>query len=204
MRKICNKCELEKDIIDFPKNKASKDGYRNYCKKCKNDADKLYKIEYNKKYRTKNRESIKEYNKKYESENKDKRKEYRNINKDRISENRRIYYKKKISNDILFRISRKVRNIIYKSVINKNSKSESILGCTFEDFKLYIESNFENWMTWENYGKYNGELNYGWDIDHIKPLSSAKSEVDIIKLNHYTNLQPLCSKLNRHIKSGKF
>ena len=104
MRKICNKCELEKDIIDFPKNKASKDGYRNYCKKCKNDADKLYKIEYNKKYRTKNRESIKEYNKKYESENKDKRKEYRNINKDRISENRRIYYKKKISNDILFRI----------------------------------------------------------------------------------------------------
>ena len=204
MKKICNKCELEKDIIDFPRNKSSKDGYRNYCKKCKNDADKLHKIEYNKKYRTKNRESIKDYNKKYESENKDKRKEYRNINKDRIIENRRIYYKKRISNDILFRISRKIRNIIYKSVINKNSKSESILGCSFEEFKIYLESNFESWMSWENYGKYNGNLNYGWDIDHIKPLSSAESEVDIIKLNHYTNLQPLCSKLNRHIKSGKF
>ena len=58
-------------------------------------------------------------------------------------------------------------------------------------------------MTWENKSKYNGEFNYGWDIDHIIPLSTAKTEEDIIKLNHYTNLQPLCSKINRHIKSDK-
>jgi hypothetical protein len=55
-------------------------------------------------------------------------------------------------------------------------------------------------MTWDNYGKYNGELNYGWDIDHITPTSSAKSEEDLYKLNHYTNLQPLCSKINRDVK----
>ena len=58
-------------------------------------------------------------------------------------------------------------------------------------------------MTWYNYGKYNGELNYGWDIDHIIPISSARSEENIIKLNHYTNLQPLCSKINRDIKKDK-
>ena len=58
-------------------------------------------------------------------------------------------------------------------------------------------------MTWDNYGKYNGELNYGWDIDHKIPISSAKSEEEIILLNHYTNLQPLCSKINRHIKTNK-
>ena len=55
-------------------------------------------------------------------------------------------------------------------------------------------------MTWENKGLYNGELNYGWDIDHIIPVSSGKTEDDMIKLNHYTNLQPLCSKINRDIK----
>ena len=55
-------------------------------------------------------------------------------------------------------------------------------------------------MTWENRGLYNGELNYGWDIDHIIPSSSGLNYNDIIKLNHYTNLQPLCSYTNRVIK----
>ena len=58
-------------------------------------------------------------------------------------------------------------------------------------------------MTWENRGKYNGELNYGWDIDHIIPLATAKTEEDLIKLNHFSNLQPLCSKINRNIKRHK-
>jgi len=63
--------------------------------------------------------------------------------------------------------------------------------------KKYYELNKEK----KKYrGLYNGYFNYGWDIDHIIPISSAKTEDDIIKLNHYTNLQPLCSKLNRHIK----
>lgn len=58
-------------------------------------------------------------------------------------------------------------------------------------------------MTWKNRGLYNGELNYGWDIDHIIPSSSAASEEEIIRLNHYTNLQPLCSRINRNIKKDK-
>ena len=40
-------------------------------------------------------------------------------------------------------------------------------------------------------------------LDHVVPLSTAKKEEDIIKLNHYTNLQPLCSKINRDIKKDK-
>lgn len=59
-------------------------------------------------------------------------------------------------------------------------------------------------MTWDNKGLYNGELNYGWDIDHIIPLSSANSEDDLYRLNHFTNLQPLCSKVNRDIKKDRY
>ena len=44
------------------------------------------------------------------------------------------------------------------------------------------------------------ELNFGWDIDHITPLSSVITESDVIQLNYYTNLQLLCSKVNRDVK----
>jgi len=54
----------------------------------------------------------------------------------------------------------------------KFTKTKLILGCSFNSFKIYIENTFEPWMTWENYGKYNSELNYGWDLDHIIPISS--------------------------------
>ena len=47
------------------------------------------------------------------------------------------------------------------------------------------------------------EINKTWDIDHIIPLNSASIEDDIIKLNNYTNLQPLCSYYNRFIKKDK-
>ena len=73
-----------------------------------------------------------------------------------------------------------------------------------EDVKKYLESKFEPWMNWENYGLYNGELNYGWDIDHIIPISSTKTEEEVYRLNYYTNLQPLCSYTNRYIKKDKF
>jgi hypothetical protein len=58
-------------------------------------------------------------------------------------------------------------------------------------------------MTWENWGKYNGELYYGWDLDHIIPSSSAITENDILKLNHYTNFQPLDSLINRFVKKDR-
>jgi 5-methylcytosine-specific restriction endonuclease McrA len=58
-------------------------------------------------------------------------------------------------------------------------------------------------MSWENYGLYNGELNYGWDIDHIIPLSKASTKDEFYELSHYTNMQPLCSKTNRDIKKDK-
>jgi hypothetical protein len=82
----------------------------------------------------------------------------------------------------------------------KKSKTYQILGCTFEEFKQHLENKFEPWMNWDNYGKYNGEFNFGWDIDHVIPQSSAKTEDELLQLNHYTNLKPLCSYINRHIK----
>ncbi len=43
-------------------------------------------------------------------------------------------------------------------------------------------------MTWENKTL--------WHLDHIVPVSVAKTEQEIIKLNHYTNFRPLWAKEN--------
>lgn len=61
-------------------------------------------------------------------------------------------------------------------------------------------------MCWENQGNPKDkvlELNKSWDIDHITPIDTAMTESDVIRLNHFTNLQPLCSYYNRHIKTNK-
>jgi hypothetical protein len=99
-------------------------------------------------------------------------------------------------------ISSLIRMTFKNNSFNKKSKTKEILGCSTLEFKAYLESKWEPWMNWNNYGKYNGELNYGWDIDHIIPMISAKIEEDVIKLNYYSNLQPLCSYTNRYIKKS--
>jgi hypothetical protein len=54
----------------------------------------------------------------------------------------------------------------------------------------YMEKQFQPGMSFDNYGF------DGWHIDHIVPLATAKTEEQVAKLNHYTNLQPLWAKDN--------
>lgn len=89
----------------------------------------------------------------------------------------------------LYEAQGKTRSTIQKRI---GTKSEEIVGCTLEELRQHIESQFTEGMSWDNYGE--------WHLDHIKPLSSFNI-VDEEKLcinideakkaNHYTNLQPL-------------
>ena len=94
-------------------------------------------------------------------------------------------------------ISVMIRKSFNYNGFKKNSRTYEILGCDFIFFKKYIETQFEPWMSWTNKGLYNGEYNFGWDIDHIIEMKTATTIEDVIKLNHYTNLRPLDSKINR-------
>jgi len=177
-----------------------------------------------KKYRDANKDKVKEQIKNWHENNPDKAKKYAknwatlNPEKRKISYKKcfnksmtkikiRTYRKNKFKNDPLYKLTTNIRSSISQSFKrankNKTLKTEQILGCSFEEFKLHLENQFQPWMNWDNKGKYNGELNYGWDIDHYIPLSTAKTEENIIQLNHYSNLQPLCSKINRDIKKNK-
>lgn len=176
--KICKTCKIDKSILDYYKHKGS-------CKLCLNQKNKNWR-EANK---TEIQSSFKEW---YKSTKIDRR------------DHKAKYMRERRKSDNLFNlrtnISRLIRMSILRGGYNKVSKTNEILGCSFDEFKKHIESKFESWMNWENKGLYNGNPNYGWDIDHIIPTSSAKTNEEILKLNHFSNLQPLCSHINRDIK----
>lgn len=78
-------------------------------------------------------------------------------------------------------------------IIKNNQKSGSAvkdLGCSIEDFKKYLQSKFQDGMTWENYGE--------WHIDHIKPLSlfNLTDKQQFLQACNYINLQPLWAEEN--------
>ena len=73
--------------------------------------------------------------------------------------------------------------------ITKNNKTFEIIGCTPQELKEHIEKQFTEGMCWEKIGEH-------IHIDHIIPLSSAKTEEEIYNLCHYTNLQPLWAEDN--------
>lgn len=100
--------------------------------------------------------------------------------------------------DPLYRAKIDARNIIRKALsdsgYSKKSRTEEIIGCSFEQFKTHIESLFVENMSWESRDE--------WHIDHIIPLSFAKNERELLLINHYTNLRPIWAKENQ-LKSDK-
>jgi hypothetical protein len=202
--KICSKCKVEKQLCDFHNNKTNKGGKHCQCKSC----TKL-NYKYNKKIPIINlKESIERkkirdlkkslYNKKYREENRERLRVKRNIDKqNRINKNPLTKLRFRISNNITVSLKRNGGK--------KLCKTTDILGCSFDDFKNHIESLWESWMSWENYGNPKDGIyqpNKTWDLDHIIPSSKATTEEEILKLNHYSNFQPLCSHNNRFIKKG--
>ncbi len=205
--KICSKCGKSGESSEFVKN-------TNVCKPCR----KLHMQN----YYNKNKNIIKEQQLKYYQDNKEDRQkyyhdnkvdrqkyndEYYKSNKEKINKRKLEYQKDRLKSDPLYKLSYSIRRNVNISIkgrgYTKKSKTTEIIGCSFQEFKEYIESKFESWMSWDNKGLYNGNFNFGWDLDHITPLCSANSEEEILKLNHYTNFQPLCSKVNRDVKKGR-
>ena len=210
--KVCSKCRLDRELIDFYKNKKGKDGLSNRCKYC----DKQYRLdnkeliikanniwrennkEHIKQYYFKNLENKKQYRKEYNLKNPEYSRQYRLNNRKLLSQKAKVYIKNKRLTDPLFKLNNNISTLIRQSIKNngftKRSKTYEILGCSYEEFKKYLESKFTEGMTWENQGK--------WHMDHIYPVSLATDEEHLIRLNHYTNFQPLWAKDNL-IKSNK-
>lgn len=184
--KTCIKCNVKKELTEFHKNPIYKDGLIKTCKTCK----KLYHLN--------NKEKFIQKSKLWVENNKDKRINWLKENKNKIAITASKYNKERKKNDYLFKLTCNTRSLISKSFsqngYSKNSKTYEILGCIFEEFKMHLEKQFTKGMNWENQGE--------WHLDHIYPVSLAKDEEELIKLNHYTNFQPLWA-IDNMIKGNK-
>jgi hypothetical protein len=186
--KICIKCNIEQSIDEFVVYNISKNARINECKKCKS----IYQQE----YIQKNSEKLKKQKKEYREKNKEKvfflKQKYYLNNKEKINRYKRDWENNKRKNDVLFKLKQLIRHRIYVFLktknITKNNKTFNIVGCEPSVLKEHLEKKFVLGMSWSNYGE--------WHIDHIIPLSSGKSEDEIYKLCHYTNLQPLWGEDN--------
>lgn len=207
-QKNCTGCGEIKLLTDFHRDKtAKKDGRNTRCKLCvfryragaqdriRRFAARHYRenkerlLAYSKEWRSVHREEAAVYRKKYEEEHKDERAAY---NKEYWAKHRveqATYLRGRRKAEPLVKLAELLRGRLntalkHRSWAKKYSLTE-YLGCSIPELKVYLEKQFKEGMSWSNHTL------KGWHIDHIIPLGSARSAVEMYRLCHYTNLQPL-------------
>jgi hypothetical protein len=118
------------------------------------------------------------------------REKYEQENKDRLRAARRKWENNRLKTDLNYCLQKTLRGRIrasLKGLTKKQERTEELIGCTIEEFRAYIESQFKEGMTWENWSA------YGWHIDHRIPLTWFNLENENCRklAFHYKNMQPL-------------
>lgn len=182
--KVCNKCQENLNLTKFRQCKYSngKIYYHSICKKC---------VSRN------NVERVKKNGKKMTSEQIIHFAKYKKVwialNREKINQQ----YRNKCANDVSFRlrknISRAINHALTRMLSNKKSSIMNYLPYNIEDLKSHLEKQFNDNMSWQNYGIY-------WHIDHIIPQSClpymSMEEENFKKCWSLENLRPLEAKLN--------
>lgn len=191
--KKCTTCLLEKELALFTKDKSKSDGYYSKCKSCcviktQSFYDKHpgYKCEQDKNYYLENKDKI----------------IVRQNKREKIRKQEDVQFKLKKN------LSRAINFNLHRNFSVKGRKSCVLyLPFTMNELKTYLESQFEHWMNWSNYGTYNSKTwnnadstTWTWQIDHIIPHSnfaySSMEDNSFKECWSLNNLRPLNSKQN--------
>jgi hypothetical protein len=214
MKRVCLKCKVPKELSEFPKDKTKPwyGGYDCYCKECKRTKvrkhykeNKDHKIAKVRKWQEENPEKYKKQQLKqrdsktlklWKENNQDKIQQYKetNIKKRKLKRLKEgVYYKdgewvkvKPKMTKIERRIASTFRDKIRRAIQLDRKSSFEILGCSFQELKYWLEKQFIEGMSWDNYGKV-------WEIDHKQGCATfdLTIEENQKKCFHYTNLRPL-------------
>lgn len=192
MIKCCSRCGITKDITKFRKNIKYSDGYTSICIDCLNSYNKQryqnnkeYFENYNEKNKEKkhqwyeqNKDKISQKNKENTIERRKKKQQWYEQNRDKVKEYNKTYnlnhgkekiekFKQKYYNDPYFKLNSCFSSNIYNAIkSNKTGQHwEDLVPYTLQELKEHLESQFDENMSWNNYGSY-------WEIDHIIPVNT--------------------------------
>lgn len=208
--KSCNESKLEFEFIF----RAKRNYWEPYCKICRSAKRKQNRIknkinilEYAKIYRLKNKDSINLKRKLAYKKYKPIMIKYQVLNKQKILANKLLYKRNKYHSNLEFKLHQTVSTVI-RAAIYKNYKScLKYLPYSFLELKLYLETLFEPWMNWQNYGVYKNDTwddndcsTWKWNIDHIIPQSDlpyiSMEDDNFKKCWALDNLRPYSAKQN--------
>jgi len=143
---------------------------------------------------------------------KQQKKAYYKVNKSTILRNHKSYERIRLATDPVFKLRKMASTVIRTSLKEIGSKKlfrsiNKYLGYSFIQLKEYLEQQFEPWMNWNNYKKYdpkawddNDSATWTWTLDHIIPqvdLPYTSMEDDNFKKCWVlSNLRPLSAKQN--------
>ena len=156
--KKCFICKVEKPFCEFNKQSKKKDKLYPYCRICDNIKSSQWITNNYEQYRRR----------------------------------RNNYEKKRRTEDESFRLACNLRSRLHhallRQVAHKFSKTEELLGISYEEFKDYIEFLMTPEMNWKNI-----------DLDHVRPLSSfdLTDPEQLKEAAHFSNIQPLFKHDNR-------
>ena len=213
-----NKRQAKKPITEKQREKNRIKSRRHY----QNNKETLREVmrERNTKYRENNRQKYNDkmrdrYHKNKEVINAKRRERYENDPslREKCSQQARTHYEKnrekyvkkavdykrnRRQTDIAYRLQCNVSNAVWYAVTgqrgSKGGKTFDELPYSAEQLKEHLETQFDEQMTWENYGSY-------WHIDHIYPQS--RLPFDSLKHPNFrkcwalSNLRPLEAKENQ-------
>lgn len=116
---------------------------------------------------------------------------YRSTDKYKMSKNE--YRRQTYASNVHEKVSRLCRTRIREALkgTSKVTNSFTLIGCSIEQLKAWLEYNFTNEMTWDNLGTC-------WHIDHIRPCASFDLAIEDQQKEcfNWKNMAPLRKEEN--------
>lgn len=157
-------------------------------------------------------ESKREWLKKHAERLKNKRAENYKNNKEHMLENMKMRKRIRHATDIKYKIRCNISRQIHTALTKRRTGKNNLSFLKFVNYSIaelirHLELQFEPWMNWNNYGKFdqkkwldNDIYTWSWQIDHIRPVSdfifTSMTDISFIECWSLSNLRPLSSKIN--------